>query len=130
MKLATKASQRHEVGNRGRRRKGRAALNLRITSIAGNSERQSFVGYTVHKCECGSRILRASPSYQRSDGFKFWSLASRSTGMNSMQTRCVGPLPAQASTLSRRRRSPSPHRPRHSLSSSEPSCAEVEDRIS
>ncbi|GBP32682.1 hypothetical protein EVAR_16845_1 [Eumeta japonica] len=47
VKLVTKASQRRRTGTRGRRRKGREALNLRIESFAGNSEGQSFVRRTV-----------------------------------------------------------------------------------
>ncbi|GBP15707.1 hypothetical protein EVAR_93902_1 [Eumeta japonica] len=43
VKLVTKASQWRKIGTRGRRSKGRGALNLRITSFAGNAERQSFV---------------------------------------------------------------------------------------
>ncbi|GBP65671.1 hypothetical protein EVAR_98384_1 [Eumeta japonica] len=42
VRLVTKASQRRKIGMRGWRRKDREALNLRITSFAGNSERQSF----------------------------------------------------------------------------------------
>ncbi|GBP44804.1 Endoplasmic reticulum junction formation protein lunapark [Eumeta japonica] len=42
VKLVTKASQGREIGTRGRRRKYRGLLNLRIASIAGVSERQTF----------------------------------------------------------------------------------------
>ncbi|GBP85396.1 hypothetical protein EVAR_62976_1 [Eumeta japonica] len=41
VKLVTKAPHRRIVGTRGRRR-GRGALNLRMTLFADNSERQSF----------------------------------------------------------------------------------------
>ncbi|GBP05488.1 hypothetical protein EVAR_3002_1 [Eumeta japonica] len=47
MKLVTKASQWRKIGKRGRRRKSGEALNVRITSIAGISERQSLVRYTI-----------------------------------------------------------------------------------
>ncbi|GBP21396.1 hypothetical protein EVAR_11997_1 [Eumeta japonica] len=43
----SKTSQRHKMGKRSRRRTGRGALNLRIASFAGNSERQSFMRCTV-----------------------------------------------------------------------------------
>ncbi|GBP23689.1 Band 4.1-like protein 3 [Eumeta japonica] len=42
VKLVTKVSQWRKFGTRERRRKGRGMSNLRITLIAGNSERQSF----------------------------------------------------------------------------------------
>ncbi|GBP23283.1 hypothetical protein EVAR_75996_1 [Eumeta japonica] len=42
VKLVAKASQWRKIGTRGRR-KGRYTLNLRITSFAANSERQTFV---------------------------------------------------------------------------------------
>ncbi|GBP76592.1 hypothetical protein EVAR_58108_1 [Eumeta japonica] len=42
VKLATEASQGRKNGTREKRRKRRGALNLRITSIAGDSKRQSF----------------------------------------------------------------------------------------
>ncbi|GBP54640.1 hypothetical protein EVAR_35902_1 [Eumeta japonica] len=50
--LSLSVSYRDEIdlplnGTRRKRRKGREALNLRITSFAGNSERQSFVRCTV-----------------------------------------------------------------------------------
>ncbi|GBP49761.1 hypothetical protein EVAR_81380_1 [Eumeta japonica] len=45
VKLVTKASQWREIGTR--RRRGRGVIQLRITSFAGNSERQSFVRCTV-----------------------------------------------------------------------------------
>ncbi|GBP19306.1 hypothetical protein EVAR_79906_1 [Eumeta japonica] len=38
--------QWRKIGKRGRRRKGRGALNLCIMSFVGNSERQSFVRCT------------------------------------------------------------------------------------
>ncbi|GBP83860.1 hypothetical protein EVAR_64125_1 [Eumeta japonica] len=48
--LFTKVSQRRKIGTRGRRRKGRGLLNLRIRSFAGNSKRQSFAALDVkHK---------------------------------------------------------------------------------
>ncbi|GBP90085.1 hypothetical protein EVAR_50078_1 [Eumeta japonica] len=46
VKLVTKTSQWRKTGKRGRRRKNRGALNLRIESFAGNSQRQSFVRCT------------------------------------------------------------------------------------
>ncbi|GBP62612.1 hypothetical protein EVAR_46451_1 [Eumeta japonica] len=42
VKSVTKASQWRKIETQGRRRKGRRMLNLRITSIAGNSELQNF----------------------------------------------------------------------------------------
>ncbi|GBP18910.1 hypothetical protein EVAR_20442_1 [Eumeta japonica] len=47
VKFVPKASQWRKIGSRVRRRKGRGALNLRIASFAGNSERRSFVRCTV-----------------------------------------------------------------------------------
>ncbi|GBP50401.1 hypothetical protein EVAR_30109_1 [Eumeta japonica] len=47
LKLVTKASQWPKIGTLMRRRKAWRALNLRIASFAGNSERQSFVLCTV-----------------------------------------------------------------------------------
>ncbi|GBP30471.1 Sodium-coupled monocarboxylate transporter 1 [Eumeta japonica] len=43
VKLITKATRWLKLGTRGRRKKGRGASNLRITSFAGNSERQKFM---------------------------------------------------------------------------------------
>ncbi|GBP94518.1 hypothetical protein EVAR_6194_1 [Eumeta japonica] len=48
VELITNASQLRKIGARERRRKGRGALNLLIASLAGNSERQSFVRCTVY----------------------------------------------------------------------------------
>ncbi|GBP14209.1 hypothetical protein EVAR_7637_1 [Eumeta japonica] len=45
-----KASQWRKIGTQGRKKKGRGELNLRTASFASNSERQSFVHYTVHMC--------------------------------------------------------------------------------
>ncbi|GBP47928.1 Chaoptin [Eumeta japonica] len=47
-KLVTKESQWCKIGMLGQRRKGQRVLNLRITSFAGNSERQSFVRLLVY----------------------------------------------------------------------------------
>ncbi|GBP69725.1 hypothetical protein EVAR_79960_1 [Eumeta japonica] len=41
-KVATKALKWPKIGTRQRRRKGRGVLNLRITSLKSNSERQNF----------------------------------------------------------------------------------------
>ncbi|GBP33766.1 hypothetical protein EVAR_17094_1 [Eumeta japonica] len=60
-KLATKASQWRKIGTRGRRRKVGKALKLRITSFAGNSERQSFVRCTVILCSLTLPISRDLP---------------------------------------------------------------------
>ncbi|GBP78669.1 Histone-lysine N-methyltransferase SETMAR [Eumeta japonica] len=47
VQLVTKASQWRKIGTRGKRRKIRRVLNLRITSFAANSERQSVVRCTL-----------------------------------------------------------------------------------
>ncbi|GBP88760.1 MAP kinase-activated protein kinase 2 [Eumeta japonica] len=47
VKLITKATQWRKIGMRGRRRKGRGALNLRVASFTGNPQ-ESFVRCTVH----------------------------------------------------------------------------------
>ncbi|GBP57344.1 hypothetical protein EVAR_27372_1 [Eumeta japonica] len=56
-----KASQWPKIGTRERRRKGRGALNLRITSFTGNSERQNF-NPTVHRGTPHKGVGRGRPS--------------------------------------------------------------------
>ncbi|GBP92864.1 hypothetical protein EVAR_54883_1 [Eumeta japonica] len=48
VKLVTKVSQRSKIGKRGRRRKVRGELHLRIASFTRNSERQSFERCTAN----------------------------------------------------------------------------------
>ncbi|GBP83921.1 hypothetical protein EVAR_89643_1 [Eumeta japonica] len=54
MKLVTKASHWRKIGSLGHIRKGRGVLNLRITSIAGSSERQSFVSVGCYEVGRGN----------------------------------------------------------------------------
>ncbi|GBP47428.1 hypothetical protein EVAR_85020_1 [Eumeta japonica] len=55
-KLVTKALEWCEIRTR-RGRKCRGALNLRIASFAGNSERQSFVRRNVRVCSLYNAII-------------------------------------------------------------------------
>ncbi|GBP63923.1 hypothetical protein EVAR_40174_1 [Eumeta japonica] len=56
VKLVTKASQCRKTSKLGKRRKGRGVLDPRITSYAGNSERQSFV-----RCSARYRQIDKKP---------------------------------------------------------------------
>ncbi|GBP18816.1 hypothetical protein EVAR_93244_1 [Eumeta japonica] len=51
VKFVTKASQWRKTTTRGRRRKSRGALNLRIVSFAGSSERQRAL-YCMATAQC------------------------------------------------------------------------------
>ncbi|GBP03289.1 hypothetical protein EVAR_69230_1 [Eumeta japonica] len=55
VKLVRKATQWRKMGRKRRRRQGRGALDLSIASLAGNSERQSFVRCTVRSVVGGER---------------------------------------------------------------------------
>ncbi|GBP41840.1 hypothetical protein EVAR_86810_1 [Eumeta japonica] len=55
-KSATRVSQWGKIGTRGVRREGRGVFHLRSTSLAGNTERQSFV-----HCICPTMIPPPTP---------------------------------------------------------------------
>ncbi|GBP91668.1 hypothetical protein EVAR_77465_1 [Eumeta japonica] len=64
VKLVTNGSQWRKIDTRGRRRKGRGALNLRTALFARNPERQSFLHCSVQCC------FRMSKTFSNNSPFR------------------------------------------------------------